>query len=379
MVHHDIFSFVILLGVIQGVFLSFFFLWRKSGNQRSNVFLGFILLFFALLNFDFWSGYTLTTLRYPHLLDISVPFTLTMGPLIYQYTRHYLLIKRDKHLMLHYMPALCCVVYSLFFYLQGASFKYNVFIQSRSLDFPLKMVSLQFSPDPWRIRNYIGIFVSVQLIVYLILSFHVYYLFKKGKAEAAKNIALQGIHWLRNTLISAFIIIIVATIIQLFYPGGRVEYILAVCFTLFIYFTSLQLIRNSDFFKQGHIHEKYIKSSLNNAMTEDLVKRIDAFIIHDKPFLNNLFSLKSFSRSIEASPNHLSQVLNEHYGLTFFEFVASYRIGEAKHILGDPKNADMKIEQIAYKVGYNSKAAFNKAFKIDTGQTPQEYKKSCLS
>jgi len=79
--HHDIFSFIILLGVIQGVFLSFFFLWRKTDNQQSTVFLGLILLFFALLNFDFWSGYTLTTLRYPHLLDISVPFSLAMGPL----------------------------------------------------------------------------------------------------------------------------------------------------------------------------------------------------------------------------------------------------------------------------------------------------------
>lgn len=374
--HHDIFSFIILLGVIQGVFLSFFFLWRKSDNQQSTVFLGLILLFFALLNFDFWSGYTLTTLRYPHLLDISVPFSLAMGPLTYHYTRNYLLVRKDKYLFLHYLPALFCMVYFLFFYLQDADFKYNIFIRSRGLDLPLRMDQVLFSPDPLRIRNLTGIFLTIQLITYLIASVRVYYLFVSGREEAAKNISSQGIRWLRNTLIASFVIIVVATVIQLFFAGGRVEYVLATCFTLFIYFTSFQLIRNSDFYKQGLIREKYVKSSLNSELKDNYVKKIDEYMTVDKPYLDNLFSLKTFARAVGASPNHLSQILNEHFGMSFFEFIAGFRIREAKSILTNPENADMKIEQVAYKVGYNSKAAFNKAFKINTGQTPQVFRKS---
>jgi len=268
------------------------------------------------------------------------------------------------------------MVYFLFFYLQDADFKYNIFIRSRGLDLPLRMDQVLFSPDPLRIRNLTGIFLTIQLITYLIASVRVYYLFVSGREEAAKNISSQGIRWLRNTLIASFVIIVVATVIQLFFAGGRVEYVLATCFTLFIYFTSFQLIRNSDFYKQGLIREKYVKSSLNSELKDNYVKKIDEYMTVDKPYLDNLFSLKTFARAVGASPNHLSQILNEHFGMSFFEFIAGFRIREAKSILTNPENADMKIEQVAYKVGYNSKAAFNKAFKINTGQTPQVFRKS---
>jgi len=75
----------------------------------------------------------------------------------------------------------------------------------------------------------------------------------------------------------------------------------------------------------------------------------------------------------------VSQVINEKLGKSFFELLASYRIEEAKTILSDAKKNNLTIEEISEMVGYNSKTAFNNAFKKLTGKTPSEFRKSINS
>jgi len=375
MFHQDLFSFIILLGVIQGVLLSLFFLGRNRQLFPSSVFLGLLLLFMALHNIDFWAGYTLFTLLHPHWLDISVPLSLAMGPLIYHYVMAWLKGKTPPHALWHYLPAICYLGYSLFFLLQSEEFKYNVFIISRELDLPLQPNVSVFSADPLQIRQYTGIIISVQLTLYFVMSLVAYIRFRNGKTGDAERISPEGLLWLRNILVTASVIVITAVIIQLAFPGGREEFLLAVCFTLMVYYTGYQLIRNSGFFKQAFLREKYAKSSLREPMKDELIAKIEAYLNHDKPYLNNLFSAKIFARGVGASPNHLSQVLNEHYQKSFFEFVAGLRIREACHLLSDAGNDPVTIEEIAFRVGYNSKSAFNKSFKSITGKTPLNFRK----
>jgi AraC-like DNA-binding protein len=44
-------------------------------------------------------------------------------------------------------------------------------------------------------------------------------------------------------------------------------------------------------------------------------------------------------------------------------------------LLVSSENQHIKIEEIAEMVGYNSKSAFNTAFKKIVGQTPSQYRK----
>ena len=57
------------------------------------------------------------------------------------------------------------------------------------------------------------------------------------------------------------------------------------------------------------------------------------------------------------------------------DFINSYRIKEAKRLLKNRLNEKSTILEILFEVGFNSKAAFNKAFKKKTGLTPSEYMK----
>ena len=79
---------------------------------------------------------------------------------------------------------------------------------------------------------------------------------------------------------------------------------------------------------------------------------------------------------MSSTRHNISQVINEHFGVSFFYFVNKYRIEEALRILSSDASTNLNIIDVAYDVGFNNKVTFNKAFKIKTSMTPTNYIKS---
>jgi AraC-like DNA-binding protein len=78
------------------------------------------------------------------------------------------------------------------------------------------------------------------------------------------------------------------------------------------------------------------------------------------------------ARMLGTSVHTLSQVINDGLGRNFFEMTAEYRVEEAKSLLKSQPN--IKVEEIAVQVGYNSKSSFNTSFKKIAGKTPSEFR-----
>ena len=121
---------------------------------------------------------------------------------------------------------------------------------------------------------------------------------------------------------------------------------------------------------------KYRKSSLTDAGKEKILNNILFEFETRQYFSENLASLSDLSKRIGESPHHVSQVLNEKLNKSFFELLATYRVELAKKILSEDIKNKLIIEEISEMVGYNSKTAFNNAFKKLTGKTPSEFRKS---
>jgi YesN/AraC family two-component response regulator len=121
---------------------------------------------------------------------------------------------------------------------------------------------------------------------------------------------------------------------------------------------------------------KYRKSSLTEKSKQEILGNIILELETRHYFSDNLASLSELAKKIGESSHHVSQVINEKLNQSFFELLASYRIEEAKRILSDNKKYNLTIEEISEMVGYNSKTAFNNAFKKLTGKTPSEFRKS---
>jgi YesN/AraC family two-component response regulator len=147
--------------------------------------------------------------------------------------------------------------------------------------------------------------------------------------------------------------------------------------------TSFRAMNDSAFFESSAAFMdisigKYTKSSLSEAGKQKILSGITLELESAKYFADNLASLSDLAKKIGESPHHVSQVINEKLNKNFFELLATYRVEEAKKILSADRKNKLTIEEISEKVGYNSKTAFNNAFKKITGKTPSEYRKSTI-
>ena len=75
---------------------------------------------------------------------------------------------------------------------------------------------------------------------------------------------------------------------------------------------------------------------------------------------------------------YLSTIIKEKSGMSYLQFVNSYRIDEAIRILSDPDKIDYPLKQIWSDLGFNSPATFYKLFQQAVGITPSVYRKQFI-
>ena len=121
---------------------------------------------------------------------------------------------------------------------------------------------------------------------------------------------------------------------------------------------------------------KYEKARIPAEDADRYFKKLIRFMKTEKPYLDPDISLPKLARELMIPDHYLSQIINSRLKQNFFDFINSYRIKEAQGKISDPNSFRMSFLQIAFDVGFNSKSAFNRAFKKHTSLTPSEFKKN---
>lgn len=119
---------------------------------------------------------------------------------------------------------------------------------------------------------------------------------------------------------------------------------------------------------------KYAKSGLSQERMKELANQLESFMHQDKAFLEGDLTLNQLSSRIGVPQHQLSQVLNQHLGSSFFEYINRLRVQEAQRCLADSAFHGQTLLDIGLAAGFNSKAAFNAAFKRYSGLTPTEFR-----
>lgn len=123
---------------------------------------------------------------------------------------------------------------------------------------------------------------------------------------------------------------------------------------------------------------KYAKSGLCREQMQNYKTKLEDMMSVEQLYLRSDLTLPRLAKAVNCSVNHLSQVINSGFGMSFFDYLNRYRVQHAMIMLGKPDRQNNVILNIAFAVGFNSNSAFYAAFKKCVGQTPAQYRKSQL-
>jgi len=374
----DLFAIFIFLGIVQAFFLCTFFFSKENRKRQANIFFGILLLGMALCILEIFLMYTGYIIHCLFLVDFSEPLSFVLGPAFYLMVLSITRGRLPREYYLHFVFALIYFLLVIPFFLLPDAVKYNSWIESYRLNIP--MLPYDYRSDPrlfWVTDNHTTL-TLISVVAYGLLGlFEVVRVFRVKK-ESFLNPANETLRGLRNGSVQVGFVTLLILVIKYFNPNDTGDHIFAAYIAVAIYITSFRVMRQSGFFRQpANLDEpqKYKSSGLTEAQRRIILERLEQVMAGEKPFLKPDFSLPDLAQQVGTSVHVLSHVINSGLGKSFFEMTAVYRVEEAKRLLKVQRN--IKVEEIAGQVGYNSKSSFNNAFKKLTGQTPSDFRAQC--
>jgi len=394
--------FVFLLGAAQGISLALVLAGLKRGNRIANRFLIFLLIVFSIGLVSAYLSVTYAYRHYPVLIGIEWPLAFLYGPLLYFYVRALVGPEGQHHrgkLFAHALPAVLMYLYLIPVFLMDPVTKGEAWFFENS---HLKNHSPVVDP--------ILYVIIVQISGYLALSLRILKVHAKKIRENYSSLEHISLAWLRNLIILFICLVCLFAFFAVFsqYLGmyREAEYLFHLMTALLIYgmgyrgmrqpeiFTASETASGSDGIdasgrltdisdgisqtpqpeKENGQGGKYRKSSLTPEQSEAILAQLLHVMEQEHPYRESSLTLTMLSNMLDASPHHVSQVINEKLGKSFFDFVNEYRVQETKKALASSDAGRFSVLGIAMDAGFNSKSAFYTAFKKHTGITPTQFK-----
>ncbi|MFN4000392.1 helix-turn-helix domain-containing protein [Algoriphagus sp.] len=344
----------------------------KQENQKANNWL-FLFLFWLSIIFLEESLQIIGLINENDVVEdiLSIPLFL-IAPTFYLSVYSFTLPKQKLKLkaLLHLLPI---ILYSLILIGVSAILPNNLII---------------ISPQFW--GDYISVTVTfllfAQLISYVILCLKTIRTHQKNIQLFASNTEDIDLTWLQR-LIYGLIFMVLLWVMQVLLPTltnfNSVLYLFAIYYLAYyalnqkeIYpFTekeTLEVIQLIEI-KQAEPEPTTLILSLAQETEKE---RLNELMIKEKPYLDNELSLPKLAESFQTGTHQLSYLLNKGLNDNFYDYVNRFRVEESKRLLLDKKFNHLSMVGIALEAGFNSKTAFNTAFKKFTGHTPSEFRKA---
>ncbi|WP_072329473.1 MULTISPECIES: response regulator [unclassified Paenibacillus] len=110
-------------------------------------------------------------------------------------------------------------------------------------------------------------------------------------------------------------------------------------------------------------------NAMNNGEMRQVIRRVSDFL--QEHYAEDL-SVSDITQRFHISVSQFSLLFKKYKGQSFINYLNSLRIMQAKHLLVD---GELKVYEVAERVGFQSLPHFNRVFKQMTGQSPNEYRK----
>lgn len=99
---------------------------------------------------------------------------------------------------------------------------------------------------------------------------------------------------------------------------------------------------------------------------------------NERLFAESQLTRERMAERLNTNRTYLTQVIKKKTGMSYLQFVNSYRINEAIRVLSDKDNSDYPLKQLWSDLGFSSPSTFYKLFQQAVGITPSVYRKQFL-
>ena len=373
--YHEILNTLILLGALQGLFFTAIALSMRKFKSKSTFFIAMLILCFSLNNIQYYLWETDIIDREIFFGIVYFPYASLSMVLYYFYVKLFLYPKNPikKKQWLLFLPCAIFFVLTSYYKIGNATgnlsektenfFSYLVYVH--------EIFSVLFS------------IILLGCIYALILNF------EKNQLKGKTQIPKIGVNWLKIISLISFILCLI-WIISIYdertYGSDNVSFYyilwLGMSFTIYI-LGHIGLYRFGILQEQKSIQKfsNYNKTMISVEAVysqNEHIEEFEKYIKTEKNYLDSNLSLESVAEKLNINKSYLSRIINSELEKSFTDYVNELRVEEAKFYMTNPEFKNYTLISIGLEAGFNSKSAFNTAFKKFTGMTPSQFKNSLV-
>ena len=311
--------------------------------------------------------------RYPHLIGYGKIFILLIAPTLYLSILYFVNPTRifQKKDYWHFFPTVLVLFLNIPFYLEKKE---------------EKLADLTMIYDVYdRIETFFLVIIPIS--VYWFFAYRKLTRHQRNVQFFASSIEAIDLSWLRNFLFGIIpIVLLLLNEVLIIFP--IVIQISSTLYALSAFYLTYFIVKQVEIFPEKTVEALDIqaiieetnqnterKKLLNDEQLTVLKEQLKYIMENSKPYLESSLTLHKLANMMSLNTHELSYLVNVGFEDNFFGLINRYRVEESKRILLSTQYQHFSMVGIAFEAGFNSKTAFNTAFKKVEGISPTEFQK----
>lgn len=345
----DIVEIILMTSLVNSIFfLILIFLTPKRYN-RANLALT-LFIFLSSLNFASWILIPYLAVDYEWFCIDRFPVVFFLGPLLYAFSQEIFGSTTKKILVLKtlfagYIDIVATLLLCLYIYFVAPEEKFEILFDSLTL------------------HIYEG----------LAILWNAFYIYKAIRVFLNGNSDLPRFKHIFIVIVIIFFLWIGSFMADVaVYPSEMPDSSFYPLWILMVYL---------NFYLAYHFILNPVKSvklltadsKPSTAKMLDVTGRLEDLMLNEMLFRRPDLTLVFVAAELHVSTAILTQVLKEHFKVSYYDFINEYRVDDALKRFENGDDKRYTIKTIGEEAGFRSKTTFIKAFKNKTGMLPKDY------